>query len=590
MIPADATQYTIRSRVNSFALQFSDRVLLYSGYQRKWVVLPVSAAAVVTPQNDHALIVDGTTLHGWSPRYGTIDTITVSNNAVFLPNPPSATYVVTVQDGNDFHAYGSYAARWSTLSLPTPAVAAEQHRRCAIVHDGTMAYGYSSYSGDWVATPAPEPGIALFASGDVCFANSQQIVRGFSAPTSSWSSTVVADSSNLSLEASLGYIEDQGEVLVFSGNRGAFSSYTPNGSYVLDTGSETLAIEDQNGVTCYSSIRNSWATLPISGATSLELGDDVCVVTTTNQCAAYSGVTGQWSPVLTGAFTASVGTCMAFVDDGIAQRYAYTALGNRWLPVPTVLPFVAAEVLGHSVLVTHTQGFSGIGARFDQWQTLVTQPGATVSVPNNRGRTAMVTDTNRISAWNGRLNRWASVQVDPNTLTTASVRFSSSLLEDGDRAFAFGVPGKAYDGVTLSGDTVLAATAGSGISYVQTDDHMHAYSPLATLTPTTSFPETDGFAHIGRSTEVQQVALPGSLVTLLVGFAPTSTVTPFGELLVDTPLFLPAPLIPTAGNLLLEIPVPNEPGLIGYPVHLQSAITPPAGLPYLTGSTSMVLL
>ena len=587
-IPLDAASATVQSRVNTLAVIEGNRVLCFSPFLRTWTVIEVATPPVVVNQNEHVLIQDGSTFHGWSPRTGLVDTVHASASAALVSGPGSSNFVVLVQDGNDYHAYSAYRGHWATLSLPGPANSAVLHRQCAIVEEGGTAWAFSTYHGSWVPQTV-SAGATVLASGRVGVVHDAQNAWCFTAERNLWAAVSISPATLVDVRSSYATFSDGVTFLVFGGHRGGFASYTAvSGSGSSNPGTYCLAVIDGNTVACYSAFRETFTTHTFGDSPSLFVESDFVIAFSSTETRAWSGVDGGWSSSLPAGYTIQTNNSIAFAA-GSSDSWAYSPLVG-WTPAPAQA-FTAVDLTQTSVVLTHANGFSALGNRFTSWETLATTTAApSLMMPSPRGTVPLVDDGGTLAAWDCRLGRWASAPITAANFTNQRTAFSGFLGENGTTAHGFGSLGGTWNSVGIQG-TVVAFSSGSGVGYVQTDDHLHVHSALGNLFTRAAYPESSNVLTLGTTFEINLAAAPYS--EALVALSGTSTYQDFffGLRLVGDPILhlTPVSQVPADGIVTFPVFVPDNPLLAGFQVHAQALVVPTGGVPYLSNAISPVV-
>lgn len=582
----DANIAAVHSRGSSLAVQLPDRVLMYSPHVHEWTVLPVSAAAVVTAQNEHVLVEDGLDLHGWSAWSGEVDTVTLTAAGAIVPGPGSANFMVAALDGSTVYAYSAKAGAWSTLTLTTPPVV-QVNRRCVLVLDGFDAYGFGE-TGAFSSVPTLNP-VVYGTESSLAWLDDGAQLFCYSSTKGLW--TTVPTGAVDQLHTSSSHL-----VAVAGANAFGYSAYradfaqtdAPAPGYADHVASESTILQDGDDLLAYSAFTNSFDSM-VATAADLDEGSSMWLVNSPTDalCTAYSAVKGVFSSSKAGLFTYDTNDVCALIDDG-TNAYVYSALTGNWSDVP--IAFIESNVIDTSVVVADATSAWAFAARYGSWKELAFDGPAALHPPtSNRGSVYAVTDDAGLHGWNPRLARWSTLDVDASALVSLSVRFSGSMAEGTDSVHAFGAFGVDWNSLDLP-EPALDVNSGSGVGWVQTQNFILAHSPYSGLGVAQRFPESTSPALRGELLDLQINAPEGSLVSLYVGRGPKYAPAVGGLSLLDPVRTLVLPTVPAGGRLEHSIPMPADVTSAGRSFQLQAWIVPPNGLPYLTGSVSPTVL
>ena len=105
-IPAGMTAYNVLGSV--VALEAPNAIHLYSGQLRKWTVQPVGNAPTLSITNSYCIIQDGTKIHGYSSRTGKVETLNVSATAALHVGSLSSSWVAVVVDGTTIYGWSGF--------------------------------------------------------------------------------------------------------------------------------------------------------------------------------------------------------------------------------------------------------------------------------------------------------------------------------------------------------------------------------------------------------------------------------------------------------------------------------------------------
>jgi hypothetical protein len=325
---------------------------------------------------------------------------------------------------------------------------------------------------------------------------------------------------------------------------------------------------------------------------TLTMGNDYIIIESVpdSQAVAFSGVLGDFSNVISGTFTFSTDTSVAFAEGSGPGSYAYSAVHNEWVPVPPE-DYTSVDLANTSVILTlDPEGFAAFSARYKDWFKLMPNGPATLLPLHSKGLMAVVSDADALHAWDPRVGRWAKIKVPVASMNNIQVKYGTAWAESDSTGYAFGLYDGLWDTVTINGN-VVASDPGSGVGFIQTDHFLHVYTRSGSMATPTTYPESSRPPFLGGPLEISQVAAEGSLVYLFADFAPGYATTPWGTVfLQNLSIMQPLGPVPVGGVKHVNMTVPNDPLLIGGSFHLQNVIMPPSEIPYFTNSVSIVTM
>lgn len=565
---------------------------LYSGITKEWTVLPVSNPSPIFQANDYCVIQDGNLIHGYASHTGKVDTITTSGSATVVSGPASSSWVTLVADGTTLYGFGGFHGKWEsvTLSQPNPTMVA--NRLIGLALDGSTVWGLSAHHGTFVPVTAdPAALLTVVGEGEAATANSPGAFRGFSAQQNTWATQVVPVGA-LSIQKNEYAIQWSGnQAWGYSGLTGTMASYTASAPIVNIDGAEGVAgFVDGTNVVCYSSGRGQFVSRP-AVAPSFYFDYHFAFVFETGAVTPFSALTGQYGATLPGTYSVTANDAVAYLDSATGD-YAYSPVLNTFSAAPLSNP-TSVSCVRDSVVLGHSSGYEAYSARHGTWVSLATSlignfqapsSGATFAAFDGIGETVHVFDA--------RLNRWATVSGQGPL--TIKISRHTIMAHDGITGFGFGQPSGEWYSVPLTQAPSKFDTA-SSIGALTHGGELSVYSVQGSFAYTGRYPEFTQAINLGNTLRLHQVAPPGSNLLLLLGVQPAyiDMGSTLGRLYIDPAFFVVIPwpvAVDGDGILDMDIPVPNNPVIIGLQPQLQNYVIPPASAdPWLSSSVVPVL-
>jgi hypothetical protein len=567
---------------------------LYSGITKTWTVMPVVSPSPVFQANDYVIIQDGATIHAFHTFTGTVSSITTPTaTPQIVSGPASSSWVTLVSDGLQAWSFGGIHGRWETITLSQPAPIMVANRLSGLLLDGTTVYGVSAHHGIFVPVQADALAtLTVTDEAEVSTANSPGWLRAFSVQQNRWSVQAVPLSAVFLQQAEIAMAYDANQVWASSGITGTLTSYTTSAPITrIDTSEGVAVLQDGPLVVCYASGTGRFATHSASNA-SFHLDYHFAFVSDANGVTPFSALSGAFGASIPGSYTFTSNDAIGFALGGGTGDFAYSPITNTWIASPVASPS-AIELVRDAVILVRPGGYEALSARHAQWRSLSTNTTGAYTTTNT-GSTFVARDNGNTSAhvFDIRLNRWASLTAaGPLTFTIAR---HTAFANDGQFAYGFGQASAEWFAQPLTAAPTHFRVA-SSIGVCVHGSTVSMYSVLGSLSYRGRFPEFTQAINLGNTLRLQQNAPPGSLMALLVGFAPAylDLGPPLGKLYVDPigSFSLPWPVgVGPSGQCVLEIPVPRDPLLRLAQVHFQNLVVPPApAQPWLSSSVAPII-
>ncbi len=565
----------------------------YSGVTKQWRSVPISTADFYEHYNAYALVQDGNSLHAFSARTGEIETLVTSAPALIVSGPATSSWMSFAVVGKNAWGFSSFRGEWVPLSLSQPNPNMDVRRLCGLLQDGDTVYGFSAHWGTFVPIAADSQAvIQVNDGGELGVAHSPGMLRGFSANQNTWDTLALNYTGSTYLT--------EGVALAFSSDTAAgFSSQTGKFATEPIVAAPTTvwvdamvgAFPDGGDVVCYGAGQGEFRRL--AGVTSPSFVTDyhfVLVVEPTRVTPFSSQLSNFGSPIA-GTFLVTTNDAIAYAEGiSTSAAYAYSPMLNAWTPAPAVTPTSTPAVTRSGVLIPHAAGYEAISARYGTWVSLPIQNSGSFFLAPSNGSAILVHDgPTTAHAFDGRLNRWATIQ--STGPLSGSTKRHMAVVDDGVSAWAFSHPTSRWDEVSLHGSSINKLDLSSSTTVIDTGTETHIYCVTGDLSYEGREPEFSRGMKMGNHLRMHQVAPAGSaLVTLIAlqgDYVDLGPVT--GILFLDggstIAVSLPV-VVPSNGILHLDVPVPEDPALLGLQPHLQNYVVPPTGSPYLSTSVS----
>lgn len=589
-LPAGAT--TPNSIGTTTTFRTATDVWLYSGITKQWTTVAVPATATIFQANDYVVVRDGNTFHGFASHVGTVDTITTVGSPLVVSGPASSSWVTLVADGSLVYAFGAFNGAWQSAPIATSAPTMVANRLIAEIDDGVTIYGLSAHHGLLVPTPS-SPGTTLSALGEAeigtAHATATGTFRAFSAQQNAWITATLPTGFTTAQSNEIALAWSGAQIWGSSGLTGTLTSYTasaPIGTVTLSEGA--AAFVDGGLAVCFGSGRGAFATLPVTTTPTFSLKYHYVLVQDGTTSTPFSSVTNTFgAPIAGGPFTFTLNDAAGYATNG-TNGYAYSPILNLWSPTPAVAATQVA-VVRDSVVLVHASGFEAWSARYGNWRSLATSPAATFLAPGT-GATFLVTDGFTLHVFDARLDRWASV-TGTGPMTTKVSRHTA-MAHDGAFGYGFGQPSGEWWVEPLTASPTTFDTA-SSIGTLRHGTQLSVYSVQGSFTYVGRYPEFTQAINLGNTLRMHQSAPAGSLLVMIVGIAPAYVPLPgLGTLYLDPNTAFTGVwpnLVDGDGYLDMSIALPNNPSLVGAPLHLQNVVLQPNGVLWLSSSIAPIL-
>ncbi|MBK8096059.1 MAG: hypothetical protein IPK26_03080 [Planctomycetes bacterium] len=571
----------------------SNSVWLYSGITKAWTVLPVSNPTPIFQANDYCIVRDGTLIHAFASHTGQVETITTSGSATVVSGPASSSWVTLVADGNQAWGFGAFHGHWASLSLSQPNPTMVSNRLLGLLLDGSTAYALSTHHGGFVPVAAdPAATLTVVGEGEVATANSPGVFRAFSAQQNNWSVQNVPVGASTLQQNEYALVWSGNQIWGCSGLTGTVATYVANQPIGSVLGAEGVAaFIDGTDVVCYGSGRGQFAVRPAPGAT-LHLDYHFALLIENGLLTPFSAITGTFGIPLSGTFSITSNDAIAWADAGGGTGHAYSPVLNTWIAAPPIT-IASFNTVRDAVVLGHAGGYTALSARHGTWVPKATTlvgafqapiSGSTFLALDGSGETAHVFDA--------RLNRWASVT--GQSALTVRISRHTAMVHDNQVAHGFGQPSGEWYAQPLLTAPSRFDTA-SSIGAVVHGNEIAVYSVQGSFSYTGRYPEFTQAINLGNTLRLHQVAPPGSALFRLYGLLPAyMDLGPiFGRLYIEPSTavsqFWPQ-LVGASGILDIDLPVPNQPALVGLQLHLQNLVVPPVpAQPWLSSSVAPIL-
>ena len=565
-------------------------VWLYSGVTKKWTVLPVGPLASVFQANDYCIVRDGAFFHGFASHTGEVDTVKITGPVTVVSGSASSSWVTLVSSGRTVHGFGGFSGKWTSATLGHDNPTMVANRLIGLVYDGSEVFALSAHHGTFVSTlGGPNVTLNVVGEAEVGTANSPGWFRAFSAQQNTWVTQAVPTGAATfqSNEYALAWSGNQ--IWGCSGLRGNLTTYVASGPITSVTGAEGVAaFVDGSAVVCYGAGRGEFVARAAVAPTFVHKYH-YTLVQDSGLLTPFSAVTGEFGPTITGTFTAVTNDAIAWVTAG-ATSFAYSPILNDWFAPPPIT-ILGTTVVRDSVVLREAGGFVALSARHGTWVSQATTT-ATFQAPTTGSTFLSIDGANNetLHVFDARLNRWATV----TGLGAMTVKISrhTAMAHDGINGYGFGQPSGEWFVEPLTGLPQAFDTA-SSIGTLRHGTSLSVYSVQGSFSYTGRYPEFTQAINLGNTLRMHQLADPGSLLVQLFGFAPAYVAVPsFGTLYVDPTGMAITPwpaLVDADGFLEMELPLPNDPSLVGEQIHLQNLVVPPTGPWWLSSSVAPIL-
>lgn len=571
-------------------METSTGVHFYSGVHRTWTVLNTSPSPTITSFNAFAIVQDGTNVHGYSSRSGTLASLTVSASAQVYLGPTSSCWVAVVQDGTDVWGYSGFRGTWVHQAIQSSLPRIDATRLEAVVDDGVNLYGFGAYEGTWAVTPGG-PNVAVQLGGSIAIANTPTVARAFSPSRNDWTVVPFNGALNITMSSSGScvFMQDGQTVLAMNGYTGTHELFTiQDPAPQILAGREIGTIVDGNTVIGYAPGPGRSDRITFASAPTVEMNSELFVATDGSDLYAFSGVIGRYATALVGpVLNLETNESAALAQRSSTEYFAYSPILNAWSQSPIVIPTTTLTMRNGAMLV-HPGGYLGYASRTGTWSN---QPSSSPATFQNSSSWAIFAglEGNAVHIFDSRLGRWTT-QVAGTTPTLSMFRLTA-VAYDATQAYGYSLFTNVWDTTPLVG-TPTNIRANSSIGFIETTSHLHTYTAVGSLSTQARYAEFSRFEVRGTNLRYLQAGTPGTIVTAIFGTAATELPIPgLGTLFVD-----PASVVATAsmgtiaanGLLDLSIALPTDPSAIGVTIHAQDLLLSGSNA-WLTNSISPVI-
>lgn len=588
-LPSDIT-VAPNARGTTAMFQTPNAVHLFSGITKQWTVLPVGAVDFAEQYHSHAIVLSGSQLHGFSSRRGVVDTIMVSPNVTLVNGPVNNNFVTLAIDGAKVHAFSGLRGSWQTLQLAGTDPETDATGTIGLVRDGATVYAFGAHHGTFVPVAA-DVSAQLVIATETATAHGSGEFRAFSAQQNAWRTATFPTDGVTIVRASLALAATSSSVLAFSGLSGELAMYSANHAIgSIDADSAVATFHDGADAVVFGAGRGTFQTLLGGASTGPLLDGDLAFFVDAESVTPFSAITGAFGPTLAGSFTVLSNETIGFAD-GLVTDYAYTPLSNQWVPAPPVALAGPPILLRSAIVLPTASSFEALSARGDTWssQAVTTPLSYAASVD---GSTFVALDGPNVAhVFDARIGRFETV-TGASALSTTVFR-NTFVAHDASTAWGFGQPAGRLQSVALA-SPVVHTIVKTSIAILETSTHLHVYSAKGSLSQEGRYPEYYLGVQLGNVLRLHQVAPPGSALLLFVGTKSSYLPLPSnqGVFFLDPSSVVasfPLGVMPASGVLEIDLPLPNAPVLVGVQPHLQTAVLPLAGVPYMSTSVSPVL-
>ncbi|MCB9880547.1 MAG: hypothetical protein H6834_02050 [Planctomycetes bacterium] len=599
-IPAGMTAYNVLGSV--VALEAPNAIHLYSGQLRKWTVQAVGNAPTLSITNSYCIIQDGTKIHGYSSRTGKVETLDVSATAALHVGSLSSSWVAVVVDGTTMYGWSGFYGEWVKQQLTAPAASTDLGSHAAVITDGTNAYGWSAFYGTWVTQKiGAMTAKHVFRNGALIGQSGPDSVLAFSSYANNWSSLQWSGAATAQAELQDGYalLQNGARFLVFDALQGVLSRRVEAATPQVISGRNVCVLATSTRTSCYAAGLGTWTVTPapIAAANIQVAGGSfgaLAMLDTGTGLVAFSGLTGTMTPLnASGTFSVSLGDTAAFADGGPSLRYAYSAIRDVWVPMPSsaMANVISVNPMFNGFVIETAAGYDGFSARLAQWANNPA-PGGNL-VTQTSGALTLVTYNDRIEAFDSTICDWRSEPTAglPNT-TGRSIWRLCAIAVDRAQAHGYSLFHNTWEKVALQG-TYQTHRANSSIGFALTSSHVYVFTANGSLSNNARFPEFSRFVVRGQPFRYMQTGPSGTLAVALIGTQHLETsLGAFGTLWMDPASMFTVPLgvIPANGILDASLVAPQSTSFNGTILYMQSLLVPQQGQPWLSNAMRPIFL
>jgi len=475
----------------------------FSSLSRQWTALTTVNAPTLRKHNEHFVVEDGATFHGYSPRAGRFAELQGSSGSATLLSSTAPTWHSVALDGDTVHVYFGYSGEWQSYTfsgLQNVIVG----RFVVMIEDSAGVHAVSTTYQTLKSLGVPGATLAILGNPPTTagMATSPGLVHGFSSHLNRWSSHLFAGSVSIteapgSSQSGFVLIEDGAALTFFSGFTGTFTTMAvgPNASRFWER-NVAVAVEG-NTAHAYSCITGSTASMAFSFPPTATVLRGFAVVDDGVTTAAFGARNGQFAlaPAGTSLFNATAFVATFGPSGATLPTAVYSAVKDVFRSVPqTTTASVQVDQCDLAVLLTDfgTNELHAWSAYDQAWATLssgqIDQVTATPSTGPSTGNTIIVQCDTALHAFNPRSGQWRSTQT---TMPFGTVRRSASTAIVVEPGFAYGYSNYAdeWSMVDLpNGGATASVNWNTG--FIVDGDDVVAFAGTDQLATSVDFPET----------------------------------------------------------------------------------------------------
>lgn len=564
------------------------KIHVYSSFTRTWSTLTTkSARPTYTGYDDHVVIQDGPLFWGFSTRFAKFKAMPVPGGTLVPSKAQSWSSVIL--NGRDSYHFSTLVGEWTRMPFASsPSVVTA--RLVVVLSDQGTTAAVSAHFGNYV--PVQTKGTVTIDSRGLCgIARDSQHVHCFSAYRNRWTSVPVSDNAvvtNPPSRASYIVIQDGNNVTFYSAMTGTALTVAVPPAAVLTLSDDVAVITVPNSsmVQAYSGITGKLDTKGIPVARTVTVRRYLATFEHTGGVDVFSAPLGKFATTLDGSYTVVSDLSVAAATKGTTPAHAYSALTNRWSPVPASLPNATVHPTWCSVcIVDPAGGLHGFSAQTGQWASL---QAPVADATFQTGAMFVARSGARLDTFNPRLTVWRTV--DTGTPVKSVTCFDQALLaERGADLWAYCLFSDHWSKRTLA-STPLGTQVRDELLIAYDATTLHVFGASDQLSNVAIFPYYWRVLARGGPLTYHLAGHANDASLFLLNVNSTDISLPFGRLRVDPAgaIVFPMPPLPAEGILRLPLGVPDDPSLVGVTLWAQALVIDKSSI-YLTNANPMTV-
>jgi hypothetical protein len=274
---------------------------------------------------------------------------------------------------------------------------------------------------------------------------------------------------------------------------------------------------------------------------------------------------------------------VAAVEAASGKAFVHSALTGSWIAAPAGVKAGLPALARNGALFSETNGHLAFSARSGTFHRLTTGANTRVWV-DGQSAVIAVTGPSKLHVFDARREVWIGQTIGTLRMPPSIWR-TTLLLVDDTRAWGYAVQAGTIEAVPFAAKP-LDVKPSSECGRVVAQDAVQAFSSIPDLTPLPQFPEFRRVMTRGAPLRLRLHTAPSaaSILALSTFRRDPLNLPGIGSLWLELgSLVVGNPGVTGQGGLrAIDLPIPDQPALLGVELFFQAAVAPSAGTPYLT--------